>query len=310
MAALDSGDLKILEQTRQRLFQLTSSLASLQQNIQRSDPLPPWSSFQTLSLLLSGHLTSLSTHLTTHSNFFAATTAYPLPTFPGRTEEVLLGQLLRKKLEPDVEDWVEKGRAITLGAGVLGNGSSGGDSANVNGGPAATGTTVPESATPSLSRLPLSEGELALLWSWAPIAANEEAKRRDWEDEFTLEERGAGIENVVTGLLRQLDDDEDEDDDDEDDDDDEGGPDEADKDRLEDGSKAGTGQGNGAGTGTAIPTPTNPQSQPQPQAVVEINPAPMEDYWRFLSTGTEPTRPAAALAAAGPGWIGVGVARR
>lgn len=43
MATLSPQDLKILEQTRQRLFQLTNSLASLQQNILQSDPLPPWS---------------------------------------------------------------------------------------------------------------------------------------------------------------------------------------------------------------------------------------------------------------------------
>ena len=43
MATLSQQDLKILEQTRQRLFQLTNSILSLQQNIVQSDPLPPWS---------------------------------------------------------------------------------------------------------------------------------------------------------------------------------------------------------------------------------------------------------------------------
>lgn len=54
----------------------------------------------------------------------------------------------------------------------------------------------------------LSEAELAELWEWAPIEANQEARRRNWGGNFTLEEREAGIENVVTGLKRQLEDDE------------------------------------------------------------------------------------------------------
>lgn len=38
----DSEQLKALEQTRQRLVRLTQSLAALIQNINSSDPLPPW----------------------------------------------------------------------------------------------------------------------------------------------------------------------------------------------------------------------------------------------------------------------------
>lgn len=46
------------------------------------------------------------------------------------------------------------------------------------------------------------------MWEWAPLEANQEARRRNWGGNFTLEEREAGIENVVTGLKRQLEDDE------------------------------------------------------------------------------------------------------
>lgn len=62
---------------------------------------------------------------------------------------------------------------------------------------------------------PLSEAELAELWEWAPIEANQEARRRNWGGNFTLEEREAGIQNVVTGLKRQLEDDEGSEDEDE-----------------------------------------------------------------------------------------------
>ena len=40
--SLNQDDVKALEQTRQRLAQLTSGLTSLQQHILQSDPLPPW----------------------------------------------------------------------------------------------------------------------------------------------------------------------------------------------------------------------------------------------------------------------------
>lgn len=42
MAALTQSEIKVLEQTRQRLSQLTNSLSSLKQNLLQSDPLPPW----------------------------------------------------------------------------------------------------------------------------------------------------------------------------------------------------------------------------------------------------------------------------
>jgi hypothetical protein len=39
---LGQADYKVLEQTRQKLFQLTNSLGALQRSIQLSDPLPQW----------------------------------------------------------------------------------------------------------------------------------------------------------------------------------------------------------------------------------------------------------------------------
>lgn len=47
---------------------------------------------------------------------------------------------------------------------------------------------------------------MAELWAWAPVEANQEARRRNWGGNFTLEEKEAGIENVVTGLRRELED--------------------------------------------------------------------------------------------------------
>lgn len=76
-----------------------------------------------------------------------------------------MNQLLRKKLEPHVEDWVEEGRAA--------------------------GEKLED------------REEVTELWQWAMMAANEEARKHEWDGaEYTLEEREMGVENVVTGLRR------------------------------------------------------------------------------------------------------------
>ena len=98
--------------------------------------------------------------------------AYPLPTFPARTQENLLGQLLRKKLEPDVEDWVLKGR---------------------------------ETATEAMTSddRDVKEHDLLALWEWAGMAANEQARKHTWGGDITLEESEMGVEKVDTGLRRK-----------------------------------------------------------------------------------------------------------
>lgn len=95
-------------------------------------------------------------------------------------------QLLRTKLDPRVEDWVARGRI------------AGAESADT--------PAIP--APGSITSSKLSDAEIGALWEWAPIEANQEARRRNWGGNFTLEERENGIENVVTGLKRVLEDDE------------------------------------------------------------------------------------------------------
>ena len=104
---------------------------------------------------------------------------YPLAEFPGQSQETLLGQLLRKKLEPNVEDWVAEGRKIGMGAA---------DQRNPN--------TMKASETHDL-------------WEWAGMSANEDARKHTWGGNYTLEEREMGVQNVVTGLRRKLKDDSD-----------------------------------------------------------------------------------------------------
>ncbi len=99
--------------------------------------------------------------------------AYPLPTFPARTQENLLGQLLRKKLEPDVEDWVLRGRDTATEAGKLGD------------------RDVEEAH------------DLLALWDWAGMAANEQARKHTWGGDSTLEERGMEVGSAGSGPRRK-----------------------------------------------------------------------------------------------------------
>ena len=134
------------------------------------------SSLHSLSQIISQNLTSVSAHLNTHAPLLSSLVAYPLPSYPGREQEPVLNQLLRKKFEPRVEDWVEEGR--TAGEEVLKeDGGRGGE-------------------------------EITELWEWAGVAANEQARRHEWGGDYTLEETEGGIENVITGLRDEESDDE------------------------------------------------------------------------------------------------------
>lgn len=110
MASLNQDQIKILEQSRQRLVQLTRSLASLIGSLNQSDPLPSWSSLQSQAGIISNNLVSISEHLADNKDLLSALVAYPGPSYPGRTQAPTLEQLLRTKLDPRVEDWVSRGR--------------------------------------------------------------------------------------------------------------------------------------------------------------------------------------------------------
>lgn len=148
----------------------------------------PRSSLQASISILVTNIETLTTHLSKHASRLNRTVVYPSTNYPGRTQEALLGQLLRKKLEPPVEAWVADGRAIQNEAEQMG-------------------------------------GDEEELWDWARAWLGPRLQRyamRESEDNYTAEERARGIENVNTGLRRKLDDnhhdsdEEDEEDDDED----------------------------------------------------------------------------------------------
>jgi mediator of RNA polymerase II transcription subunit 8 len=113
---------------------------------------------------------------------------HPSTNYPGRTQENVLTQLLRKKLEPDVEELVAQGR----------------DTARL--------------ATPEgIAELQGIWDELRE-WTHDRIASY---VREEAGDVYTKEEREMGIENVRTGLKKGLDEESDEEEDEDEDEDDE-----------------------------------------------------------------------------------------
>lgn len=142
-------------------------------------------SLQSSAQALSFNLQQLSETFQSQRLFLKEAHAYPLGNFPGLTQKDLLEQLLRKKLEPTSEAWVENH------------------------------TTKYETSEHGSG---LSSQELRGLWTWAapasagivrPMLEDDGA----FEDDFTIAEREAGIDSVVTGLRRKLDEGEAEDDD-------------------------------------------------------------------------------------------------
>ncbi|KAG7145827.1 Mediator of RNA polymerase II transcription subunit 8 like protein [Verticillium longisporum] len=124
---LSDDETKALEQTRQRLYQLTNSIQSFKADVAKSNPLPPQSSLQAQYQILLRNLQSLLDIVNENAVPFAHTSVHPAVNFPGRTQENILLTLLRKKREPDVEERVERGleTARDVRAAVAADGKDG-----------------------------------------------------------------------------------------------------------------------------------------------------------------------------------------
>jgi mediator of RNA polymerase II transcription subunit 8 len=136
---------------------------------------------------VSSGLHTLAEQLAEHQQLLTSAHVFPLPQYPGRPYGGILSDtLLRTKLEPNVQEWIEQGESIANGI-------------DTNHG--------------------LSESDRSELWQWAPTAANKEARKQKWGADYTLEEVKNGVDKVITGLTRDLivplEDDDDEGDDDE-----------------------------------------------------------------------------------------------
>jgi len=108
-------------------------------------------------------LTSLSTSISTHAATLSTANTFPLSKFPSRTQENLLTLLLRKKLSPEVEEWVVAGQK--------------------------QGHEIPDAEKDNDD--------------WALTVVLDAQNERRWDEEYTLEElRGdEGWRSVQTGLV-------------------------------------------------------------------------------------------------------------
>ena len=162
-----------------------------------------------------------------------------------------MGILLRKKLEPHVEDWVDEGREIAIES--MGQGVDA-ESLHV---------------------------DVQDLWSWAGMAANEQARKHTWGGNYTLEEKKMGVENVITGLRRKLKEDPD---DSSDEDEDEEAAEEA-----PDGDEMDIVGVHRKSTGAGLEFDLTQNSQRQ-RLESEVNVLPLNDIFRFMMTGVTPPR--------------------
>ncbi|KAK7207011.1 mediator of RNA polymerase II transcription complex subunit 8-domain-containing protein [Myxozyma melibiosi] len=108
---LDTSQVPVdaLEPLRLRLSHLTHWLSRLQAHVQQQ-ALPSWPSIHSQFAMILKQLNFLTHTLETHAETLRTTNAYPLPTFPVAKQPGLLPTLLRKRNEPEVDEWIEKGR--------------------------------------------------------------------------------------------------------------------------------------------------------------------------------------------------------
>ncbi|KXS93615.1 hypothetical protein AC578_5914 [Pseudocercospora eumusae] len=185
--ALPQDHIRAIDQLRSRLAHLSSSIAHLKGQLESNDPLPSWPTLQAASTALGSQMGELAQTLNAQRQLFTSLHPYPLPSFPGNTQEGLLQQLLRKKPEPRAEEWIEE----TLKIDAEGKAENGVD---------ATRDTAAIS----------SDEETRDLWEWAGATTagkiEEMVESGLLDDYYSVKERREGIKNVVTGLNRQLDD--------------------------------------------------------------------------------------------------------
>ncbi|CZT23195.1 uncharacterized protein RCC_08905 [Ramularia collo-cygni] len=197
---MTTPEYRALEQLRTRLQQLSASIHLFRHELEASQPLPPWPACQTASSNLAGTLQNTAQVLASNRSLFSSAHAYPNASFPGLTQEALLQQLLRKKMDPKAEDWMDR----------------------------------------ELDKQPDNVEDRGELWQWAGGVVKEMRTDLEgglWEDYFTTEEHKSGVKEVRTGIRRTLWGDNDDGDEDAEDDDGEGGEDEdGDKTMKEDGA--------------------------------------------------------------------------
>lgn len=153
-----------LESIRMRLSQISHSLTLLSAQLTSANPLPPWPALLSQFNVLLSQLTSLSVALDmTHAPALKGTLVYPTPAFPIFQQESLLLTLLRKKVTPQVQDWIDQ-------------------------------DTGPETAA-------IVVADTDHRWWWAKEVIAKLSAERPWNGKCTKEELDAGVEPNADDLL-------------------------------------------------------------------------------------------------------------
>lgn len=196
---------------------------------------------QNSARILKQNMTHLLEIIQQHSSTFQRVVVYPSTNYPGRTQEGVVMQLLRKKLEPDVETLVEAAREAALAAGIDPKTSfnSTEDSqerkernkrARLEAEMQGYGANDDDDEDEDDNSDDSEEGDpephgIGDVWfdsrAWCKTRLAEFV-RDDYQDAYTAEERAMGIENVRTGLRQNLEDEYEDDDEDEEEEDNEG----------------------------------------------------------------------------------------
>lgn len=173
-------------------------------------------SLQASADILQRNMESLISVTSERSELFSRIAVHPSTNYPGRTQEHILLQLLRKKPEPEIATAIDEGRKMVIGS------SDGGLSAAgiTQGIGAITGLGTRDNNGGGNGMAQGSEKEIQATWEAARTFCTSrlmEYVQNEADDPFTEEERQLGIENVRTGLKRSLDDDEGDDEDEDED---------------------------------------------------------------------------------------------
>lgn len=180
---------------------------------------------QSHAVIIQKHLGLIAEATSQHNELFSRIAVHPSTNFPGRTQEGILLQLLRKKPEPDIATAMEDGQKMV--AGLFQPNESNKD------------TGVGSGADMSVKEVGTAEGlekDLEEIWDKTRESFYTrvlEYGRKEAKLPFTEEEYANGLTNVRTGLKKGLDWEEEgnDDDDDEEDEEEEGDDDRMDLDR-------------------------------------------------------------------------------
>lgn len=168
---LDKSAVKSLDDIRARLKILLGTIQSLvSAQIENQGLWLPPGTVQSSIMRISTEFRELTHLLVRHQDLLASTVVTPSLTFPF-VQQGMLDQLLRSKLDSQATDWIENGHALAQEQ---------------------AGTQI------------LSAKDMAQLWRSAQRIVAREGAAQIWNADYSLAEKKTGIENVVTGLKRDL----------------------------------------------------------------------------------------------------------